>query len=1585
MVRRQQCDTYGCRCLMVGVATVAAVLVILISVAPAADSSGIHLVDLTSWFNNDGISTRDHLDDGNFTEGILYPAEGLPDSGEVFQVDGIAFRFPPKEARMLNNLHCRGQLIDLPDRPAAALYFLGASDERLFDRQAGQDSTATTVTLHYVDGEREEYTLRLNSWWSPQPSFGNRLALRTEGFHVQNRISQRGGVSLFAAAVYPRRSVSIDSIRLGDDEAVHIFALTLSGQPLDNARITVDRLDWGSRRRPGDTVATASVRALSDVADLRARWTLDDKETREESVSLAAGQSRTLSCPYHVGPADSVGISLEITDGEQVLYAANGSGTAPPRLSLAMSQRVFLRQPVETLAHWRSEQPDPLADDTGTYPLSASAAWSVENSFAGLNPVPGTGETNVSTLTTTVADLHSTWYTCSGKNPLDAIGADAFVVEGFGCGGGWGGHDWTALDCRSADGTGILVKATDMGTRFSATVRMSDGSRLTAHSKSLGRGDMWKYFAVVRAQGQLKFFVRGLEEGQPLILVETVSEVSDVATVDTAGADWKFGGGPWFPSFDQYRVTRIPADRKFTLLTGDEISVRGMRETTGRVDAFVKVDVAELNELSLHFELTDADGNNPRRIATVEEISPAQLPYELVTTGELERARSWPPGYYVPATFSLNGLDSGSYQVHARLLRGDQEIARAQTPKSFAKVEADASPTNVSFDPDGTMVVDGQRVFPVGIISGSVNEQILQDIARAGFNFVMPAALADRDHFSAQRAVELLDACAREGLLAILELKNVGHPLQLRSTVLTFRDHPALIGWHLFEEPVYMQFTLAEIDATWRELKRLDPYHFFDLIDWSYSTLERYAPWSSPLIPDRYPIGHTPKPPFVESIRAQVEAAHQAAKLRPKAPGGEKPVWICLQAENFNSDIKRAPTATEERAQAYEAIVAGVRGMVFYEYHCARRDQVWEPIARVAAELKQLEPVLVDPSPVRQAECDGPIDTWLKRHDGHEYLIAVNREDKPVQAKVTIPGASSLLRTEVLFEDRDVDTAGADFTDDFEPYGVHVYKIEADTTRAVHEVYAVYPYSGVRRENPGLVRQESPISVSLAGGEFEPVCLVVDNRHPDADTIDFLVEVKSELPAERLRLARLAYMAARARRGHPTVSSGDVADAIIPLSQFEPVTVAAGECRHLWLTVDGRGLEPGGYSASVVLRPLTADADRRERDAKGVDVKIRVWPFVLPKKTPITVFTWDMNVALKDDAWLSNFVEHRFNTFLVRMDLVAEGARVKLEPDGTLGEQPDFSDLTARLLRGKPHARLFMFALFPPADGGGWPCTDGTAKPYNSPEWRKGFTEWFGAFTDYLEGLGIGTDQWVWYPFDEAFPGNAGDVWNKALQQAKLVHEINPDAQFFMDCWSRNAGQLEPWRGLNVIWCPDYGIYGQAPWNWLKDHQDAQQRPMWMYSCHEGTRGHNPHSFYRCRGWLSWIYGLDGMSYWNVMVHAASPWNDLDYKWGDNSVLLSGEGGSPINTLRHDAYRDGIEDYLYVHMLDELLSQPGVDAQTVKEGRELLKAASEEYRTIGDWAYLGELKRKWRLTEEIAVRTQAQRKQIAELIVELNR
>ena len=192
------------------------------------------------------------------------------------------------------------------------------------------------------------------------------------------------------------------------------------------------------------------------------------------------------------------------------------------------------------------------------------------------------------------------------------------------------------------------------------------------------------------------------------------------------------------------------------------------------------------------------------------------------------------------------------------------------------------------------MVVMGKRVFPVGLITSHINPEQAREIAQAGFDFVLTDSLSER--YPIDGALKLLDACLEAELMVVMQFMDIGDPMEMRARALTYRDHPAVIGWHLFEEPVYAQFTLAEIDTTWRELRRLDPYHFFEVIDWSYSSMRRYAPWAGIVIPDRYPIGHTPKPPFVEAIREQIEIAHAASnrsgpvcRLRTSCPTSSGP------------------------------------------------------------------------------------------------------------------------------------------------------------------------------------------------------------------------------------------------------------------------------------------------------------------------------------------------------------------------------------------------------------------------------------------------------------------------------------------------------------------------------------------------------------------------------------------------------------------------------------------------------------------------------------------------------------------------
>ena len=542
--------------------------------------------------------------------------------------------------------------------------------------------------------------------------------------------------------------------------------------------------------------------------------------------------------------------------------------------------------------------------------------------------------------------------------------------------------------------------------------------------------------------------------------------------------------------------------------------------------------------------------------------------------------------------------------------------------------------------------------------------------------------------------------------------------------------------------------------------------------------------------------------------------------------------------------------------------------------------------------------------------------------------------------------------------------------------------VPADTAAELWQLYGVYPYGPMSRQIPGLNPNAGPIEVILAQGELESVCLAVDNRK-SKDTFDFRVlSYFPDFPKDKLRVGRLVYLLSR-NKPHPGHIDGshEVADAIVPVSATEPVTVAAGESRHLWLTVDARGVPAGQYSGRVTVRPMTVRQDMPNHETKKIQINIRVLPFALPDKTPLNVFSWEYGSSTNNDEWLANFIEHRQNVFHLRMDIHSRKSHVKLNPDGTLAEKPDFSELTERLLRGKPYGKFFFETDFGNRDSdkksGRWECTDGSTIPYLSDRWAIGYKQWLGEFKAYMESLGIGTDQWYIVTHDEAF---FQDAKKGSLGCAKLTYQVDPTIQYFMNSWPGGPEQLKPWRSTNTTWCPDYGTYNQASWHWIK----AEKTPTWMYFCHHQTRHLSPHAFYRGRGWLAWIFKLDGVAFFSPGAHMGSQWDDLDGKLGDPCLLLEGAYNQPVNTRRWEAYREGIEDYMYLHLLDNLLKTKEPDAALATKARKLMADACLEFELATDHAYLdGEQKRGWIVTGDNAKTTEAQRKQIAKLIIKL--
>ena len=69
------------------------------------------------------------------------------------------------------------------------------------------------------------------------------------------------------------------------------------------------------------------------------------------------------------------------------------------------------------------------------------------------------------------------------------------------------------------------------------------------------------------------------------------------------------------------------------------------------------------------------------------------------------------------------------------------------------------------------------------------------------------------------------------------------------------------------------------------------------------------------------------------------------------------------------------------------------------------------------------------------------IEAMVKRHDGATYLLTVRMENSPARGTFQVKGLPQKATAEVIGEKRTIEISSGKFTDDFEPLGVHLYRI----------------------------------------------------------------------------------------------------------------------------------------------------------------------------------------------------------------------------------------------------------------------------------------------------------------------------------------------------------------------------------------------------------------------------------------------------------------------------------------------------------------------------------------------------------------
>lgn len=194
------------------------------------DRGIFEIIELSKYFNNDGISFDTDRSDGDFDSwGKTYPAEELPGSNERFISNGVMFVFPAKEDGKQNNIALSGENVKVPENTYDYLYVLGASEMGSF-----QDN----LILEYEDHALDKGKLALSDFFCQSPLFDDKKAIECSHYHeptgdvfwYESLFQKRERIqpAIWFQAMKCDSRKRLKNIQFPDNPSMHVFCLTLA-------------------------------------------------------------------------------------------------------------------------------------------------------------------------------------------------------------------------------------------------------------------------------------------------------------------------------------------------------------------------------------------------------------------------------------------------------------------------------------------------------------------------------------------------------------------------------------------------------------------------------------------------------------------------------------------------------------------------------------------------------------------------------------------------------------------------------------------------------------------------------------------------------------------------------------------------------------------------------------------------------------------------------------------------------------------------------------------------------------------------------------------------------------------------------------------------------------------------------------------------------------------------------------------------------------------------------------------------------------------------------------------------------------
>lgn len=507
----------------------------------------------------------------------------------------------------------------------------------------------------------------------------------------------------------------------------------------------------------------------------------------------------------------------------------------------------------------------------------------------------------------------------------------------------------------------------------------------------------------------------------------------------------------------------------------------------------------------------------------------------------------------------------------------------------------------------------------------------------------------------------------------------------------------------------------------------------------------------------------------------------------------------------------------------------------------------------------------------------------------------------------------------------------------------------------------------VSKTRPAPAKRGKALYISAAGNEAEAAQLVVSPSHGLKDLSAKPTILRGPdaaiIPASSVDVLRVRYVFVE----QPTDKFGAKADWPDPLPPFkEPIDVAAGENQPLWVRVDVPcGAPKGIYEGAVQLRADNFSAD--------VPIQVRVYGFELPDRmtcttafgfNPSTVFAYQ---GVSDpeqrrqviDKYLANYSAHHispydptiFSSLPVEWVKIGENDEPGLDPadrkllqENALTPKFDWTAWDEEMEKAFSHYHFNSFRLGLPGMGGG----EVAGFAGGTRERALAFERYCKTMQEHLREKGWLDEAYVYW-FDEPNQGQYEYVLNGFLELKKAAPDINR---------MLTEHVREALIGGPNIWCPD---------SWWYVHEDAEKRRkegdiFWWYVCtvpkapFPGLFTDHPATDLRVWLWQTWKYDIEGVLVWatNLWTTSAAYPNSQQNPYEDTMSWISGYGvkrgekkpwgngdgrfvyppedcavptkghtclDGPVESIRWEMLRDGIEDYEYLAILERLVEE----------------------------------------------------------------